>query len=71
MSLQRLAAVAQSVQQAGEQFFDTLVEQLASLLGVPRAEVWEVTDPDAIAPAGGCHLGSRPTDLSRPGAHGS
>jgi CheY-like chemotaxis protein len=44
--LQRLAAVAQSVQQAGEQFFDTLVAQLASLLGVARVEVWEVTDPE-------------------------
>ncbi len=46
MLLQRLAAVAQSVQQAGEQFFDTLVAQLANLLDVPRVEVWEVTDPE-------------------------
>jgi hypothetical protein len=37
------------VQQAGERFFDTLVEQLAELLGLPCAEIWEVTGPDGTS----------------------
>ena len=61
MSLQRLAGVAQSVQQSGERFFEALVEQLAELLGLPRAEIWEVTGPDrtSLRPLAIWHRGSR------------
>ena len=46
MSLQRLGALAQSMQGTGEQFFDRLVEQLVALLGVRRAEVLQISDRD-------------------------
>ena len=56
------------MQGTGERFFDTLVEQLVALLGVPRAEVWEVSDRDPSCAAGRRRLGPRSAD---PAGHGA